>query len=224
MLRLFISFFGKEENIQRKKFYNYYVYENGDVYSLYRNKFLKPGIVQGYKQYTLSINGISKRYKAHRLVALLFLNVPDNYEQLVVNHKDGNKLNCHYSNLEWCTTSYNNYHARINNLNNISESNKNRWDNEDFRKQTSKHISEGLLRTGANSGKNNSRFRYEIFDYYGNEYNRHSLSDLLGLSISYTDSLIKKYVDGFQNKYFVKFGIYIKDMKSKVNRLSNALC
>lgn len=100
MLRLFISFLGKEKNIQRKKFYNYYVYENGDVYSLYRNKFLKPGIVQGYKQYTLSINGISKRYKAHRLVALLFLNVPDNYEQLVVNHKDGNKLNCHYSNLE----------------------------------------------------------------------------------------------------------------------------
>lgn len=210
--------------MQKKEFYNYYVYENGDIYSLYRNRFLSPDIVQGYKQYTLQINGETKRYKAHRLVALLFLDVPDNYQELVVNHKDGNKLNCHYSNLEWCTIDYNNYHARINNLNNVSESNSKRWEDDKFREKTSKHISEGLLRTGANAKKNNPRFRYEIYDRNGNEFDRISLSNFLGLSVSYTDTLIGRCAKGINNKYFDEFGIYIKDMKSKVNRLSNTLC
>ena len=48
-------------------------------------------------------------YKIHRLVALLFV---DGYKKgLVVNHKDGNKLNNNASNLEWVTSSYNNKHA-----------------------------------------------------------------------------------------------------------------
>ena len=36
--------------MKHKKFYNYEVYENGDVYSYYRNKFLTKSIVQGYVQ------------------------------------------------------------------------------------------------------------------------------------------------------------------------------
>lgn len=67
-----------------------------------------------------------KRYRVHRLVALLFLDVPENYEELVVNHKDGNKLNNSYTNLEWCTYDYNNYHARVTGLNNVSKSNSDR--------------------------------------------------------------------------------------------------
>jgi hypothetical protein len=36
-----------------------------------------------------------------------------------VNHKDGNKDNCHYSNLEWTTHSYNQKHSISNRLNTI---------------------------------------------------------------------------------------------------------
>lgn len=53
-----------------------------------------------------------KRYawrSVHRLVAKAFLPNPNGLP--VVNHKDGNKRNNDVSNLEWCTQSYNNFHA-----------------------------------------------------------------------------------------------------------------
>ena len=51
-----------------------------------------------------------KTYMIHRLVAKYFCTNP--HDKPVVNHKDGNKLNNNYSNLEWCTVAENNEHAR----------------------------------------------------------------------------------------------------------------
>ena len=53
-------------------------------------------------------------YSIHRLVALTFIENKENKPE--VNHKDGNKLNNHVSNLEWNTTQENLEHKRINNL------------------------------------------------------------------------------------------------------------
>jgi len=67
----------------------------------------------GYRRVTL-YSPIKKRFFVHRLVAQHFC---ENYqEDLVVNHKDGNKLNNHYDNLEWVTRSENDLHAFNNNL------------------------------------------------------------------------------------------------------------
>lgn len=64
----------------------------------------------GYLRVGLTIkNHCSKTVLVHRLVALAFLDNPNNYP--CVNHKDENKQNNHVNNLEWCTYSYNlNYH------------------------------------------------------------------------------------------------------------------
>lgn len=52
----------------------------------------------------------------HRLVCLTFNGSPDKLERKYVNHKDGNKTNNHFSNLEWCTSKENSQHALDNNL------------------------------------------------------------------------------------------------------------
>ncbi len=65
----------------------------------------------GYKSTTLRSNGRRWYVRVHTLVALHFVEncQPDKYD--TVNHKDGNKLNNWYSNLEWCTRGMNMSHA-----------------------------------------------------------------------------------------------------------------
>jgi hypothetical protein len=68
-----------------------------------------------YPHTQLSVNG--KTYKAviHILVAKHF--VKNVHNKPWVNHKDGDRSNNHYKNLEWNTTKENNQHARKTGLN-----------------------------------------------------------------------------------------------------------
>jgi hypothetical protein len=89
---------------------HYQVSNSGKVYSLKSDLELKPNIIRsGYKMVRLSKNGWSRDYLVHRLVAMVFVNNPN--EKPVVNHKDGNKINNYFLNLEWCTDSENQIHA-----------------------------------------------------------------------------------------------------------------
>lgn len=63
----------------------------------------------GYCEISLHKNGKSRTFRVNRLVAINFINNPNNYNQ--VNHKDGNKLNNNKTNLEWCNNSMNQIHA-----------------------------------------------------------------------------------------------------------------
>lgn len=77
---------------------------------IYYGKELVPQLTEdGYLKVTLSKNCKCKRFYLHRLVALQFIENPDNLPQ--INHKDGNKLNNEVSNLEWCTKETNQNHA-----------------------------------------------------------------------------------------------------------------
>ena len=63
----------------------------------------------GYPKVRLQHGEEDKTARVHRLVAETFIPNPNGYE--TVNHIDGNKLNCHVSNLEWCNRSEQMYHA-----------------------------------------------------------------------------------------------------------------
>jgi len=78
----------------------------------------------GYMFYSFGKNCKIKTFKIHRLVALYFIPNPHNY--LEVNHIDGNKENCAYWNLEWCTRSHNLKHAFRLGLKTVAEKDKKR--------------------------------------------------------------------------------------------------
>lgn len=63
----------------------------------------------GYFMVDLSKEGKSIKHRVHRLKAKAFIPNPNNYPE--INHIDGDKLNNHLLNLEWCTSSQNRLHA-----------------------------------------------------------------------------------------------------------------
>ena len=64
---------------------------------------------KGYRVLCLCKNGVQKTYILHRIVAQTF--IPNPYNKPEVNHKDGNKLNNHWTNLEWVTDQEQAAHA-----------------------------------------------------------------------------------------------------------------
>lgn len=94
-------------------FPNYLVTKNGDIY-LVKGKIIPYKLKykidkDGYKIVTLSNKNGKKYIGVHRIVAITYLSNPYAYPQ--VNHKNGDKLNCEFNNLEWCTVKYNINHA-----------------------------------------------------------------------------------------------------------------
>ena len=64
---------------------------------------------KGYEYVAIRQKGIYVGYSVHRLVATAFIPNPKRLPQ--VNHLDGNKLNNHVANLEWCDAYDNVMHA-----------------------------------------------------------------------------------------------------------------
>ena len=88
----------------------YKITEEGRLFSVRKQRFLTPSISpnSGYLRIGLYKDSKVKYDAIHRIVAVAFVPNPEN--KPCVNHKDGNKLNNHYLNLEWCTHSENTQH------------------------------------------------------------------------------------------------------------------
>ncbi len=89
---------------------NYEVSDDGQVRNRTTKRVLKQQTSKdNYKTVSLSINKKQKNMRVHRLVALTYIENPDNKN--IVNHIDGNRQNNLVSNLEWVTYSENTQHA-----------------------------------------------------------------------------------------------------------------
>ena len=95
------------------KFDGYFVNAEGDVLSLKSKtpRLLSQVTVNGYKMVIMYNDGKTHLEYVHRLVAELFIDNPNNYNE--INHIDENKANNNVDNLEWCSRKYNiNYGTR----------------------------------------------------------------------------------------------------------------
>ena len=85
---------------------NYLIYNDGRVYTKNRKRFLIPQeIKDGYLRVGLSNSENRKWFLIHRLVALHYIDNPNNKQY--VDHIDRNTQNNDISNLRWVTTQEN---------------------------------------------------------------------------------------------------------------------
>lgn len=89
---------------------NYLVSDEGQIYSKFLGRCLKPDIsIFGYKRVSLRNATGAKHFSVHSLVAEAFIGPRP--EGLQVNHKDENKLNNQVENLEYVTPKENSNHG-----------------------------------------------------------------------------------------------------------------
>lgn len=88
----------------------YEVSDTGLVRRIESKRVLKGCITSGYRSVKFTfLDGKQQRFYVHRLVAEHFLT--DSWKEgLVVNHKDGDKLNNNVNNLEWVSQRANTLH------------------------------------------------------------------------------------------------------------------
>lgn len=104
------------EKVQISKFLpevkdRYFINKKGELFTEFGDKKMKDGLKNGYVKNCLALkDGGSKSYFRHRLVMICF-NKVENYQNLQVNHIDGNKQNNSFENLEWCINQENRIHA-----------------------------------------------------------------------------------------------------------------
>ena len=94
-----------------KPFSEYYLISNtGKVFSKHCNRVLSPKLNPGgYEHITLCAHGQQHRILIHRLVALAFIENPEN--KPTVNHINENKRDNRAENLEWATIREQNIHG-----------------------------------------------------------------------------------------------------------------
>lgn len=120
-LAIYSLSFGMENWKKIEGYKNYYVSSHGKVkttdynhtgqektLSVFKNSY-------GYIACNLMQDGVRKRKLVHRLVAKAFHPLSERLGD-TVNHKDGNKENNFYQNLEWCSIQDNLNHAMVNGL------------------------------------------------------------------------------------------------------------
>lgn len=100
-------------SLRLEEFPDYFVYEDGRIYSKLQNRYLKGSVnPDGYHNFRLKrADGTTLTIGRHRVLAMAFISCPGRFEDYVVNHKNLNKGDDRLENLEWVTEWDNFRHA-----------------------------------------------------------------------------------------------------------------
>ncbi len=124
----------------------YMISKTGKVYSLWTKKLMHPETDKdGYLRISVVLNGKKKHKSIHQLVAMTFIDNPNNLPQ--VNHRNGNRQDNRVENLEWCTNHENLLHAFTHNYNGYRDRALTQLDNINFQ---SKYILIVLINNNTN--------------------------------------------------------------------------
>ena len=147
-----------------KGYPDYQVSNCGRVWNVKTQRMLKPSVkANGYLQINMiAANGLRKKEYVHRLVALTFLENPNNLPQC--DHIDRNRSNNNVENLRWVDASTN----QRNRDNKISQ-----YDKEGNLIKTYNSITEAIEAVGGTSGGLYSYFQGRAKYYKGFTWIRH---------------------------------------------------
>ena len=131
-----ISSYGRVKSLERDIFK-----KNGEFKRRKKENIKIPKTsTDGYYDITLSVNGNDKTYHIHRLVAEAFIEKPDRDEKLEVNHKDCNRKNNYFENLEWVTHDENvKYAASLGNMHRAYGADNPNYGNDTLKKKYEQH-------------------------------------------------------------------------------------
>lgn len=101
--------YGHEEEVWKETQFSdrHEISNHGRVRHKVSKKIARGHLVRGYL--TINLNHLRKSKRIHQMVAYAFLQCSENRK--TINHIDGNKLNNHIWNLEFCTRSENTRHS-----------------------------------------------------------------------------------------------------------------
>ena len=169
------------------KFENYGIDEYGNIYSnkLNRNKWKQlcwKINENGYANISLRRDNKTYYFKIHKLVMLNFsdeivINKPD------INHKDGNKLNNHISNLEYVTRSENLKHAWNTGL---------------------RHPTPSYAENNGNNKFSSIQIKQMLYRYFIDKINKRSICEEFGISISALKNIIHRHFRIREYDEFIK--------------------
>ena len=132
----------------------------------------------------LSVNFNNTTYMVHRLVAQGYCQNPE--AKPFVNHIDGNKLNNHFSNLEWCTCAENNKHARDTGLHVQCQGHKINYVSEETKKRA-------LANLKNKSALTDDEVRYvrKVHKPRHKEFSSTALAQIFGISVAAMNKIVR---------------------------------
>lgn len=204
-----VSNMGRVKSLERKS--APYFYKGKTMCYAVHERICKQPLVMGYLMVHLSKNNVKEQLKVHRIVATAFIPNPDGYPQ--VNHINEDKLDNRTSNLEWCTSKYNNNHGTRNQRISIAQRN-----NPEYSKPIQQYTLQGeFVREWASicEAGRNGYDRKAISNMCNKEEGCHTANGYLW-KFSNDDTIIKPYVNPTFKQIFCydKNGMFIKEFPS----------